>query len=105
LEPALASEQCREQADGAGTDDQRGLRLEALAVSDGFGLLPGLGDHGRRLEQHPEPAEGGIDAHDSIGMCAVTLAHEAVELFDAVLDVATVATGVPFALRTGVTGH
>jgi hypothetical protein len=62
-------------------------------------VLPGLGEHARRLEQHARGAEARIDLHQETRRGAPALGGEPVGLLDAALGVATVATHVPFAER------
>ena len=45
---------------------------------DAVDLLPGLGHHAGRLEQHAQRAERGVDLHDEVGVDAVALRAVAV---------------------------
>ena len=86
------------------TSTLRGSQVGALA--DPPDLLPRLGDHRRRFEQHAEQARGPRSTFIAYsGSIRQRSRHEAVDLLDAALGVAAVAAHVPFADRAGWAGH
>ena len=97
LQAALDGQQGGEQADGAGPDDQDDLGVPDRPGGDPFDVVPGLGDHARRLEQHPGPFQGRVELDHVAGADAVALAQEPVQLLDAVFGVAAVMAHVPLA--------
>ena len=97
LETPLHAEQGGEQADRAGAGDQHLRGLPYGPGADALDVVPRLGHHRGRLEQHAEVAERGVDLDDVVGRDAVALAGVAVVLLDAPLGVLAVAAHVPFA--------
>lgn len=98
LEPFLCADQRRQQADGTGAGDGDAPRPPGGAGADTRDLLPGLRDHGRRLEQHAEPIERAIELHQELRLAAKALGAEAVPRLDAALGVPTVEAHVPLAI-------
>jgi hypothetical protein len=75
------------------------------AAADPLQVLPGLGYDASRFEQHPEPPQGGIDAHGVCRLNAVPLHTEAVPLLDAAFRIQPVAAHVPLPHRAIRAGH
>src|SRR5689334_176831 len=73
-------------------------------VADVFDMLPRLRNHARRFDEHGEPSQLRRDADDILWIDAHALRAEAIELLDAMLGVASVATHVPLTDRTARTG-
>ena len=74
-------------------------------AADLLDVVPGLGHHGGRLEQHAEGAEGGIHRDQVVGVDAVALAGVAVPGLDAPLGVLAVGAHVPVTGRAGRAGN
>src|SRR5665213_1015579 len=106
FKPALRPKQRRQQSDRTGAGDQYDARLPRRAArADPLDLLPGLGDHAGRLQQHAMVLERRIDLDDEIRLDAELLATVTVALLDAALGVLAVAAHVPFADSAGRTRH
>ena len=99
VEPELDADHGREHADRAGTGDQHLPRLPERARPHGRDQLPGLRDHGGRLEQHREEAERRVHLGEVARLDPPALGHEPVDLLDAPLGVLPVAAHVPFTDR------
>ena len=98
VEAALRAHQGGKETDRAGAGDQQRLRLPGpRTLTDAFGVVPGLGDDARRLEQDAGHAERRIDLDKEIRLDAEKVRAEAVSLLDAALGVAAVAAHIPFA--------
>src|SRR6185312_8014968 len=103
---ALRTEQRRQKPDRPGAGDERDVRLPGSAApADALDMFPGLGDDARRLEQHAEQAERGVELDGKVVLDAELLGAIAVALFDAALGVEPVAAHVPFADGAGRTRH
>ena len=61
LQVPLDPEQGGEQADRPGPDNQDDLRAPDRPGRDPLDLVPGLGDHAGRFQQHPGPLQGRVD--------------------------------------------
>jgi hypothetical protein len=96
---ALDCQQRREQADRARAGHEHAVRVEARARPDALDLLPRLRHDARRLEQHADVREAGIDAHRELRLDAPALRAITVALLDPALGVAAVAAEVPLAAR------
>src|SRR5437868_12405175 len=105
LQPALARKERGEEPDGSRAGDEHTARLPYRASADPLRMLPRFGDDARRLEQHAELAERGLDLHCECGVDAPPLGAESIQLLDAMLLVATVATHIPFAGGAVHAGH
>jgi len=99
VEAVVHPDQRREQPDRAGAGDQRGPRLPERPRAHRPDLLPGLGHHGGRLEQHPEDPQRGVELGVETRLDPPPLRHEAVDLLDAPLGVEPVAAHVPLTRR------
>src|SRR5262249_45898087 len=77
----------------------------ARACADPLGVIPSLGDDARRLDQHAEGPERGVELDGEFGLDAKLLGAVTVALLDAALDVAAVAAHVPLADRAGRARH
>ena len=106
FEPALRTDERRQQSDRAGAGDQRHTRLPRRGTgADAHDLLPGLGDDARRLQQHAECVEPGINGDQEIRLDTKLLRAIAVALLDTAFGVLAVAAHVPFAGRAGRARH
>ena len=105
LVAALHAHQRGEQPDRSGAGDQRAARRRGFEPPHAIDVVPRLGDHARRLEQHAEQAERAIDFHGELRRRAPALGAEAVQSLDAVLGVLPVAAHVPLAGRAGRAGQ
>src|SRR6266511_6276075 len=68
-------------------------------AADPLDVVPRLGHHRGRLEQHPDIGERRIQSHGELRGDPVLLPGEAVQSLDAVLGVAAVAAHVPLTDR------
>ena len=68
-------------------------------------MIPGLGDHAGRLEQHAGNAERRIDFDEEIRLDPEKLGTKAVPLLDAAFGVKAIAAHVPLADAAGGTGN
>src|SRR6185503_15933980 len=73
--------------------------------ADPLDMVPCLGDHAGRLQQHAEFAKVRIDLDGEAWLDAKPLGAEAVQALDAALGVAAVSAHVPFAGGTGRARH
>ena len=96
LVAALHAQQTRQQPDRAGARDQRASALEERALRDPVDLLPRLGQHRCRLQQHAELAELGGERHGELRLKAPALAPVSVPADDPALRELVVAAHVPF---------
>jgi hypothetical protein len=60
-------------------------------------VLPGLGHHRGRLQEHPEHPQVLVDPDRVVGFDAPALGHEPIDLLDAPLGVTAVGAHVPLA--------
>ncbi|PYR66169.1 MAG: hypothetical protein DMF88_17160, partial [Acidobacteria bacterium] len=98
VEPLLRADERREQADGTGARNQRALRRPgARSPADLFRVIPGLGDDARRLEEHAEVAERGIDLHREAGLDAKAIRGVAVTLLDPSFCIPAIRAHIPLA--------
>ena len=94
----------REETDRARTGHEDGLRLPEGALADEDDLLERLRDHGHRLEEDAEEAEGRVHLHGVLGLDAPPLGHVAVDLLDPPFGVLAVPAHVPLPDRAGGAG-
>ena len=104
LVAALRAEQRAEQADRSRAGDEQLARWRAFEPPHAVAMVPRLGDDARRLQQHAQNAERGIDLDGELRRDAPALRAEAVPRLDAVLGVEPVAAHVPFAVGAGRAG-
>ncbi len=105
FQPVLHSDERGEKANGAGAGHEHPARLPECAPADGDDLLPRLGDHRGRLEQHAENAQRRVDLHHVLRLDPPALGHESVDLLDATFRVLAVAAHVPLTHGTVRAGH
>jgi hypothetical protein len=79
----------------AGAGHEYAARLPPGAAADPLHVLPRLGNHAGRLEQHADPFQGWIDTHRVLRLDAIALRAEAVSLLDAAFRIEAVAAHVP----------
>src|SRR5918998_1192635 len=91
LRAALHAHQRGYQADGPGAGDQHPPRLPGGAAADPLDVLPRLGQHAGRLQQHAEVLQRRVDLDGILRMDAEALRAEAVALLDPALGVEAVA--------------
>src|SRR3546814_2882390 len=70
-----------------------------------IGVVPGLGEDARRLEQHAQMTQGWVDADRKCGLDPEVFGAVAVELLDAAFGVAAVRAHVPLARCAVAAGH
>src|SRR5207237_1645372 len=87
------------EADRARAGDQYPARRPARATADALDVLPGLGEHARRLEQHRRHTQRRAHVDEKFRRAAKALDREAVRLLDAALGVLPVAAHIPLAER------
>src|SRR3546814_5450153 len=91
VQPARRADQGGEQADRPRAGHQEGPGLPGgRAVADPIGVVPGLGEDARRLEQHAQMTQGWVDADRKCGLDPEVFGAVAVELRDAAFGVAAV---------------
>ena len=105
LEAALDPEHRAEQADRPGSGDQHPARLEVHRLADPLDLLDRLGDHRRRLHQHPDRAQPRVELDAVVALHPPALRAVAVELVDPPLLEEAVSAHVEFAARAGLAGN
>src|SRR5438105_5858706 len=96
---ALYPKQRAHEADRARAGDQYPARRPARATADALDVLPGLGEHARRLEQHRRHTQRRAHVDEKFRRAAKALDREAVRLLDAALGVLPVAAHIPLAER------
>jgi hypothetical protein len=99
VETALTSEQRCEQSDRTRTGDHDLGRLPLCAGADASDVLPCLGDHARRFQQHTDAIESGIDLDRVFGADPVPIGRVAVPSVNAALGIAAIAAHVPLTDR------
>ena len=92
---ALDRQQGGEQADRAGARDEHRLWRPGRPAADLLDVVPGLGDHGGRLEQHAQLSQRRADRHQVPGVDAVPLAGVPVAAGYPPFGVAAVQAHVP----------
>ncbi len=105
LQAPLHAEQGREQTDWPRAGDQRDRGPPSGASEDPLSLLPGFGQHRRRLQQHPAVTQAGVHTDRIVRFDAPQLGAVSVELFDPALGVLAVAAEVPLTVRARLAGH
>lgn len=105
LQAALHAEQRGQCPDRSGPRHQHPLRLEPRPAADPFHLFPRLGHDRRRLQQHPDALQAGIELDRVVRLHAPHLRAVAVDLLDAPLGVLAVAAHVELAARASAAGH
>src|SRR5262245_28776589 len=101
LEAALDGEERSQQANRPGTVHKCRLGIPRDgSTADSLRVIPRLGHHARRLEQHTQCSERRIDAHGEARLDANPFRPVSVTLLDAAFGVASVAAHVPFPCGT-----
>jgi hypothetical protein len=106
VEPALHTDQCRQQSDRPRTRHERGTsRPRRRTPANPFRVVPCLCDDARRLEQNAQVAETCVDLDGERRFEAKAFRAVTVTLLDAALGVAPIAAHVPFAHGAIPAGH
>ena len=102
---ALGAHQRGEQADRPSSGHEHAIPARAGAGADPLDVIPGLGEHARRLGEHAQVAELGRNGDRELGLEGHQLRAVAVTALDAALGVEPVAAHVPFTAGAAVAGH
>src|SRR5690606_32624242 len=101
----LDCEEGGEEADRPCPSDEHGMRIPKRALPDIGDVLPCLGEHARRFEQHTAVTEPGVDLHRVIRLGPPTLPREPVPLLDAAFRVLAVEAHVRLTCGAGRARH
>src|SRR6516225_7149189 len=96
IQAALLPQECCQQADRAGTRNQRCARLPKGTAPDTVNFLPGFCYNRRWLKENAEKSERGIDLNGIVRLDTPVLRHVTVNLLDAALGILPIAAHVPF---------
>lgn len=104
-ETALTGQQGGQQADRAGSGDQRRTRLPLRPLPDAEDVVPRLDHHARRFEQHTHLAQSRVQPDGEARLESPALPSEAGQRLDAMLGEHAVAAHVPLVDRAVRAGH